>query len=49
MKYFAALAEEGANVSTGIHGSGENVLMVREWLRLSEQTPKDAGQGNGFL
>jgi hypothetical protein len=49
VKNLAALRQEGANISTGIHGSGEDIWVLMGWLRLADQTTEHSGQCDGLL
>jgi hypothetical protein len=45
----ATLSEESTNVSTSIHGVGQDVGMVVEGLGLPNQTTQDASKGHGLF
>ena len=45
----AALRQESANVSTGIHRPGKHIRMLMSGLRLANQAAQDTGKGDSFL
>lgn len=45
----AALRQEGAYISPGIHGPGQDLGMLMRGLRFADKAPEDAGQGDGLL
>lgn len=49
MKNLAALGQEGTNVRSGIHGTGEDLGMLMRGLRLPDQAAQHSGQGDGLL
>lgn len=49
VEHLAALGEEGADISAGVHWLGEDVRVFLWRLALANETSQDAGKGNGLL
>lgn len=49
MKDLAALCQEGANIRSCVHGTGQDFGMFMRGLRLADQTSEDSGQRDGFF